>query len=93
MVKDGVIAGIIDWGQLTAGDIATDLASVWMLFDDPRDRPVAITRYAATADVALRRAKGWAVFLGVVHLDQGLGKHPVPVAMGEAILRRISEDV
>ena len=56
-----------------------------------RYRPVAITRYAATGDGALRRAKGWAVFLGVVHLDQGLGKHPVPVAMGEAILRRISE--
>jgi aminoglycoside phosphotransferase (APT) family kinase protein len=35
LVEHGVITGIIDWGDITAGDRATDLASIWMLFDEP----------------------------------------------------------
>ena len=36
LVRNGVITGVIDWADLTAGDVATDLASVWMLFSDSR---------------------------------------------------------
>lgn len=32
LVENGVITGIIDWGDITAGDKATDLAAIWMLF-------------------------------------------------------------
>lgn len=38
LVDDGRITGVIDWGDVTSGDVATDLASVWMLFDDARAR-------------------------------------------------------
>ncbi|WP_413470348.1 hypothetical protein [[Phormidium] sp. LEGE 05292] len=31
-MENGVITGIIDWGDITAGDKATDLAAIWMLF-------------------------------------------------------------
>ncbi|MBE8992763.1 phosphotransferase [Nostoc sp. LEGE 12450] len=35
LVEDGAIAGIIDWGDITSGDIATDLAGlIFLLFRD-----------------------------------------------------------
>jgi aminoglycoside phosphotransferase (APT) family kinase protein len=34
LVENGVITGIIDWGDMTSGDIATDLASIWILFSE-----------------------------------------------------------
>src|SRR5262249_37539867 len=42
LVDQGVISGIIDWGDITAGDCATDLASIWMLFDDQQARQDAL---------------------------------------------------
>jgi aminoglycoside phosphotransferase (APT) family kinase protein len=40
LTKDGNLTGIIDWGDISSGDRATDLAAVWMLFPDriARDR-------------------------------------------------------
>ncbi|MBN1172554.1 MAG: aminoglycoside phosphotransferase family protein [Micromonosporaceae bacterium] len=32
IVRDGALASVIDWGDLTVGDPAIDLASAWMLF-------------------------------------------------------------
>jgi aminoglycoside phosphotransferase (APT) family kinase protein len=34
LIQDGKITGIIDWGDISSGDQATDLAAVWMLFSD-----------------------------------------------------------
>ncbi|BAZ33551.1 hypothetical protein NIES4074_60650 (plasmid) [Cylindrospermum sp. NIES-4074] len=45
LVENGAIAGIIDWGEITSGDIATDLASIWMLFGDPKARSQALAEY------------------------------------------------
>lgn len=36
VVEKGGITGIIDWEDLTAGDRATDLAAIWMLFSNPK---------------------------------------------------------
>jgi len=60
---DGALGGVIDFGDLCAGDPALDLAAGWILLPD---RP-AIERfqeaYQATADDATwRRARGWAVW-------------------------------
>lgn len=92
LVEDGVITGIIDWGDLTSGDIATDLAAIWMLFADRTAREWAIAEYADISDATLQRAKGWAILFGVLLLDTGLIDHPRHAAMGERTLRRVSED-
>lgn len=92
LVKNGAIAGIIDWGDMTSGDIATDLASIWMLFCDRHTRQQAIAEYANISDATLKRAKGWAVLFGVLLLDTGIVDHPRHAVMGERILRRVSED-
>jgi len=92
LVKNGAIAGIIDWGDMTSGDIATDLASIWMLFGDQHTRHQVIAEYANISDATLQRAKGWAVLFGVLLLDTGLVDHPRHAVMGERSLRRVSED-
>ncbi len=92
LVKNGAIAGIIDWGDMTAGDIATDLASIWMLFSDRHARSCAIAEYANVSDATLQRAKGWAVLFGVMLLDTGLVDHPRHAVMGERTLHRVSKD-
>lgn len=91
LVEDGVITGIIDWGDITSGDVATDLASIWALFDERKAREHVCQEYAMD-EATLQRAKGWAVFFGVVLVDTGLVDHPRHAAMGEHTLRRVAAD-
>lgn len=92
LVERGAIAGVIDWGDMTAGDRATDLAAIWMLFADSQVRQQAIAVYAKASEATLQRARGWAVFFGVFLLDTGLVNNPPFAAIGAKTLRRISED-
>ncbi|MBD1876349.1 aminoglycoside phosphotransferase family protein [Nodosilinea sp. FACHB-131] len=91
LVEDGVLTGIIDWGDITSGDIATDLAAVWMLFEDGTARRGAIAAYGPISEATIQRALGWAIFFGVVLLDTGLMDHPRHAAIGEKTLQRIAE--
>lgn len=91
LVDEGSLTGIIDWGDLTCGDGSTDLAAAWMLFEDRGARQRVLDAYDASTTMRLR-ARGWAVFFGLVLLDSGLVDHPRHAAMGEATLRRVTED-
>jgi aminoglycoside phosphotransferase (APT) family kinase protein len=91
LVDKGRISGIIDWGDITSGDVATDLAAIWMLFSDRSSRQQAIAAYNTTA-ATLDRAQGWAILFGVVLLDTGLVDNPQHAVMGENTLRRVVED-
>ncbi len=93
LVENGVITGIIDWGDITSGDVATDLAAIWMLFGDPLCRRQALQTYGTVSEATLRRAKGWAVLFGVILLDTGLVDNPQHMAIGQKTLARIAEDV
>ncbi|MFC4008573.1 aminoglycoside phosphotransferase family protein [Nonomuraea purpurea] len=61
LTADGTLCGVIDFGDLFAGDPAGDLAAAWSLLPDgAADRFFAA--YQPTPDAAtLRRARGWAV--------------------------------
>lgn len=61
------LAAVLDFGDLSAGDPATDLATAWLTFD-----AAGRARFRAAIDAAIgpddatwRRARGWAVALGV----------------------------
>ncbi|MEV0236380.1 aminoglycoside phosphotransferase family protein [Nonomuraea sp. NPDC050786] len=61
LTADGTICGVIDFGDVFAGDPAVDLAAAWTLLPDG-----AVDRfhdaYQPVPDAAtLRRARGWAV--------------------------------
>jgi aminoglycoside phosphotransferase (APT) family kinase protein len=92
LVENGAITGIIDWGDITSGDVATDLAAIWILFSEQTVRQKALSEYADISEATLQRAKAWAVLFGVVLLDTGLIDHPRHARMGEQILRRVSAD-
>jgi aminoglycoside phosphotransferase (APT) family kinase protein len=97
LVEDGRISGIIDWGDMTSGDIATDLAAIWMLFDDPTARQFALATYGGLSgsnlsEATIHRSIGWAILFGVVLLDTGLVDNPRHAAMGARTLRRVAVD-
>jgi aminoglycoside phosphotransferase (APT) family kinase protein len=68
LVDQGKISGVIDFGDITAGDPATDLAVAWMLFDRAQDRAAFWTAYAQADDDTKARAKGWALAFSLIYL-------------------------
>jgi aminoglycoside phosphotransferase (APT) family kinase protein len=91
LVDDGAIAGIIDWGDITSGDPATDLAAVWMLIPTRPARRVALDAYGADEALA-RRARGWAIFFGITLLDANMLDDPLAASVGGQTIRRVLED-
>jgi aminoglycoside phosphotransferase (APT) family kinase protein len=89
--QNGEISAVIDWGDLTGGDVATDLAGIWALFDSARARARVLEVYGPDSDL-LSRARGWAVVFGVVLVDSGLINSPRHAEAGRKILQRLAAD-
>ncbi|MFB6717314.1 MULTISPECIES: aminoglycoside phosphotransferase family protein [unclassified Streptomyces] len=96
LTTDGTFCGVIDFGDLCAGDPASDLASAWTLLPDgAADRFYGA--YQPTPDPAtLRRARGWAVLralVGILVGDAGIhgrpGGKPTWGPPAHATLRRL----
>ncbi len=68
LTTDGNFCGVVDFGDVCAGDPACDLAACWMLLPDGViDR--FYQSYSPAADAAtLRRARGWALDKALVCL-------------------------
>ncbi len=92
LVRNGKFAAFIDWGDICAGDPASDLASIWGLFDGRDARRAAIDAYGMS-EATLARARGWAVFYGTILLETGRHDHPRHAKMGADTLRRLNEDL
>ena len=92
LVDKGKITAIIDWGDITSGDAATDLASIWMLLSDPDSRRLALETYGGVTEPTLLRAKGWAILFGVLLFDTGRVDNPRHAAVGQKILERVTND-
>jgi aminoglycoside phosphotransferase (APT) family kinase protein len=90
LVHEGRISAVIDFGDITAGDPATDLAVAWMLF------PVeARTVFRAAAgnvdDHTWTRARGWALSLGLAYLANS-ADNPMFARLGERVLAAVLAD-
>ena len=92
LLDRGKIVSIIDWGDITTGDIATDLAAVWMLFEEPDVRQQAIAAYGQISPATRQRAMGWAIYFGITLLDVGLIDNPRQAVIGERTLHSVAED-
>ncbi|WP_371484078.1 aminoglycoside phosphotransferase family protein [Kitasatospora sp. NBC_00315] len=96
LTADGTFCGVIDFGDLCAGDPACDLAAPWVLLPDgAADRFHDAYRPAADA-ATLRRARGWAVLravAGILIADAGVhgrpGGKPTWGPPAHAALRRL----
>lgn len=91
LVQDGSICAIIDWGDITSGDVATDLAGIWALFENAKARKAALDAYGAS-EAETARALAWAISFGSVLLATGQIDNPRHAAMGRDTLRRVAED-
>jgi aminoglycoside phosphotransferase (APT) family kinase protein len=97
-VTDGTLSGVLDFGEMCAGDPATDLAACWTLLP-AGTAPQFFDVYAKADDAALRRARGWGVLraIGLIAIgkkwEQGLpgGKQTWGPA-GWATLHRVLAD-
>jgi aminoglycoside phosphotransferase (APT) family kinase protein len=66
LMRDGRLAGVIDFGDLTSGDPATDLSVLWMLPASVRRR---FRAWSGDEPAALQmRARGWALALSLAYL-------------------------
>lgn len=89
LVDDGVITGVIDWGDMSSGDRATDLATLWMNLGDRKARENAMRACNAVSDATWLRAKGWAVFFGITLGTSGLAGDTRHALMARRTLERV----
>jgi len=62
LMRGGGLAAVLDFGDLTSGDPATDLAAAWLVFDR-HGREVFRSRVDAD-EATWGRARGWALAVG-----------------------------
>lgn len=89
LVADGRLQAVIDWGDVGAGDPATDLMVAWALFGS-RARAALLDAYGATGPSLVGRARGWALLFGTTLLD--VGHHdddPAFAAVGRRLLAEV----
>ena len=87
LVDGGVLAGVIDFGDMCAGDPATDLAGAWMLLPTA-SLGAFLHAYGPVDDALLARARGWAVLFGLMLLGIGLADKPTYEPVARATLAR-----
>ena len=85
IMENGRLVGLIDWGDLTSGDVATDLAAGWSLCE-PRARSAFWESYRPT-EREWARAAGWAINFATALLDSS---DPLHESLGQAIAARIT---
>jgi aminoglycoside phosphotransferase (APT) family kinase protein len=95
VVAGGTLRGVLDFGELCAGDPATDLSAAWLLLPEGGAAPF-FDAYADADDATVRRARGWALLraVGLIGIgqqgDRGLpGGKPTWGPAGRATLRRL----
>lgn len=93
VVADGRLAAILDWGDLCAGDRATDLAVAWWLLD--LDHHEAFwSAYGDITTATWLRARAWAAFFGLAFMnyataDDASAADPEAHELGRRLLARV----
>ncbi|MBY8882425.1 aminoglycoside phosphotransferase family protein [Streptomyces sp. PLK6-54] len=91
LVDRGRISAVIDFGDITAGDPATDLSVAWMLFT-AQQRAEFRRAYGRADDATWERARGWALALSLVFLSHS-ADNPLMHGVGERAFRAVLEQV
>ncbi|PVZ58509.1 aminoglycoside phosphotransferase family protein [Arthrobacter sp. H-02-3] len=88
---DGSLAGVIDFGDVGAGDLAVDLAVGWLMFDaGTRHRFMGAFGSAVDGDTWIR-ARGWALILSTAMLSNS-DDNPRMFRVGKFGIRQILDD-
>jgi aminoglycoside phosphotransferase (APT) family kinase protein len=90
LVHDGRISAVIDFGDITSGDPASDLAVAWMYFP-AAGRDVFRAAVGGVDDDTWQRAHGWALAYGIV-LSAHAADNPAYAALGAHVLQAALAD-
>ncbi|WP_406113665.1 aminoglycoside phosphotransferase family protein [Streptomyces sp. NBC_01014] len=90
LVDRGRVGAVIDFGDVTAGDPATDLAVAWMLLPTPQ-RAEFRRVYGRADDGTWARARGWALALALVFLTHS-ADNPLMAGIGRRALDAVLEE-
>jgi aminoglycoside phosphotransferase (APT) family kinase protein len=94
LVRGGRLAAVIDFGDLTGGDPATDLATAWLTFDTADRasfRDALDQGNSDYGDATWTRARGWAIALGTAFLTNS-ADNPAMNAIGTHALEQALTD-
>jgi len=85
---------VIDFGDLCAGDPASDLAAAWMLLPISAI-PGFFATYGAAGDAAglYRRSLGWGALFALMLLEIGLDDKPTYAVVARVTLERLGATV
>jgi aminoglycoside phosphotransferase (APT) family kinase protein len=88
--EGGRLAGVVDFGDITSGDPATDLAVAWMMF--PLElHSVFRNAYGDVDWDTWERARGWALSLGLAYLANS-ADNPIMRRLGERTIGAVLAD-
>jgi aminoglycoside phosphotransferase (APT) family kinase protein len=73
LFTDGCLSAVIDFGDMCAGDPATDIAAAWMLLPGCAMQHF-VASYGGIDDDTCTRARAWAVMFGTMLLAIGLDR-------------------
>lgn len=90
LVDEGRISAVVDFGDLTAGDPATDLAVAWTLLPAPA-RSTLRQAVGTVDDVTWHRARGWALSLALAYLAHS-ADDPSFARLGRRAIAAVLED-
>ncbi|MGD2102095.1 MAG: aminoglycoside phosphotransferase family protein [Acidimicrobiia bacterium] len=81
LVMDGRLSGVVDFGDVTAGDPATDLAAAWTMFG-PSRRQIFFDEYGGPDEACRTRARAWALAFAAAYLANS-ADNPIMYSIGE----------
>src|SRR5262249_24159335 len=87
LVNAGRISAVIDFGDLTSGDPATDLSVAWML-RPARERDASRHAYGQAADCTWARARAWALSVALVFMAFP-ADNPLMAGIGQRTIREV----
>ena len=90
LVREGRLAGVIDWSALGVGDPAGDLSPAWNLFEGPAR--AAFREAVAVDEATWRRGRTWALIEGVLALSYYRGKNEAIAAAGRRTIDAVLGD-
>jgi aminoglycoside phosphotransferase (APT) family kinase protein len=90
LVRDGRLAGVLDFGAMATGDPAYDITPAWHLLD--RDTRPEFLEIVGADDAMRRRARGIVMYFAVFALPYYLHTNPTMVAIARRGIEQVFAD-
>ena len=90
LVRDGRLAGVLDWGSVGVGDPACDLVAAWGVL--PAQAWEIFRQRLDVDDATWARGRGWALSIGLIALPYYEETNPTFAATARLLIREVLAD-